>query len=227
MRSFTYVKRSMLVAHGSDPCETRTVVNTLTSFHNALRDALGRHCRVHATINKEDVPGLCTLGEMDERFHRMLLDWYPPYEGQALLNATLSYETRARTAQATFIFDHTIGSVQISFTAPVSGLARRHVIALAAAIIDPLGPQWLTYNNRALVDALYGLYPNFFRTAWLTYHAGLVDELPHYRTLEQLGTTRGPMLVAKSRWFGRTDEALLEDLVELDAQIEGESPYGS
>ncbi|MCR9075862.1 MAG: hypothetical protein NXI07_07470 [bacterium] len=227
MRSFTYVRRSMLVAHGSHPCDLKTVVGTLTSFHGALREALGRHCRVHATINKEDVPGLCTLEEMDERFHRMLLDWYPPYEGQALLNATLSYETRTRVAQATFIFDHTIGSVQISFTAPVSGLARRHVIALAESIIGPLGPQWLTYNNRALVDSLYGLYPNFFRTAWLTYHAGFPTELPRYRTLEEIQTTRGPMMVAKPRWFARTDESLLEDLVELDAQIEGESPYGS
>jgi hypothetical protein len=34
------------------------------------------------------------------------------------------------------------------------------------------------------------------------------------------------MCVAKPRWFGRTDEELLEELIELDALIEDVSAYG-
>ena len=100
------------------------------------------------------------------------------------------------------------------------------MISLAEAIIEPLDPQWVIYQNRLLIDALYGLYPRYFRTAWLTYHTGmLTDELPEFWTQEMLDTSRGTMAVAKPKWFAKTDPDLLDELVDLDQWIEDECPY--
>ena len=220
-----YVDRPQLVAQGAHHYEQPRMVSALASIHDALRAALGRTCRVHASFNKEELHRLCTLGEMDRAFIKSLFDQYPAGAKQPLLSAVMHYETRTRSAQAAFYFDHTIDAIQICIIMPERGLPRNHVIALARSIIEPLAPSWVTYNNRALVDALYALYPNFFRTAWLTYHEGFPRELPRFRTLEEVETARGIMTVAKNPWFGRTDRKLLNDLVDLDALIEAYSPF--
>lgn len=221
-----YANRSKLIAHGSHPFDLPTVVSSLATIHRALRTTLGRTCRVHALFNSEDLPRLCTLEEMDEEFIQSLFDQYPASGNQPLLNATLNYQTRTRVAQGSFQFDHTIDSLHISIDMPIRGIPRKHVIELARSIIDPLDPQWVVYHNRALIDALYRLYQRFFRTAWLSYHTGMDPDLPEFDTLEIVETTRGVMPVAKPGWFGRTEEELLNELIDLDMLIEDVSVFG-
>tara|TARA_A100000171_G_C2140065_1_gene154421 strand:- start:10169 stop:10852 length:684 start_codon:yes stop_codon:yes gene_type:complete len=221
-----YNNRSMLIVHGEHAFELDDAINALASIHRVLRNTLGRTCKVHALFNKDDLPHLCTLEEMDEDFIRSLFEDHPGRGNQPMLSAIFTYQTRTRVAQGMFNFDHTIDSLHLSIDMPNRGIPRKHIIALAESIIEHLDPQWMVYHNRALIDAFYRVYPRFFRTAWLTYHTGMASDLPRWRTLEILETTRGVMCVAKPEWFGRTDEDLIEELVELDEMIEDVSPYG-
>lgn len=221
-----FFNRSKLLAHGAHSFDRAALASSLASIHGVLCTTLGQTCRVHASLNKKQLPRLCTLREMNESFLCSLLDTYPAKGNQPALNASFHYETRTRVAKGIFNFDHTINSFQISIDMPRRGIPRKHVIALAQSIIEHLDPQWVVYHNRALIDALYRLYPRFFRTAWLSYHTGMDPDLPRWRTLEIVETPRGAMCVAKPRWFGRTDEELLEELIELDALIEDVSAYG-
>jgi hypothetical protein len=220
-----YPKRSKLIAQGSHPCDLATVVEALTSIHDALRSTFGSACAVHASFNKEELHHLCTLEDMDAPFIRSLFDQYTAPLDQPLLSASMEYRTRTRSARASFHFDSKLESMHISISMPRQGIPRSRVIELAESIIDPLAPLWVVYTNRALIDALYRVYPRYFRTAWLTYHAGFEPELPWFRTIETLETSRGPMAVAKRGWFGRTDEDFLDDLFDLDELIEADAMY--
>ena len=220
-----YTKRSKLIAQGAHPCDLASVVTAMAAIHDALRTTFGRTCVVHASFNKEELHKLCTLDEMDELFFRELFELFTAPLGQPMLSASIKYQTKSRIARASFHFDSTLESMHISITVPKQGIPRPHVITLAESIIDTLDPLWVVYTNRALIDALYRLYPRYFRTAWLTYHAGFEPELPWFRTIETLETSRGPMAVAKRGWFGRTDEDFLEELFDLDELIEDDSAY--
>ncbi len=221
-----YISRSKLIAHGEHAFELDDAIKALAGIHRVLRATLGRTCRVHASFNKEELPHLCTLEDMDEDFIRSLFAQYPAGGKQAMLNSSFTYQTRTRVAQGMFNFDHTINALHLSIDMPERGIPRKHVIALGESIIEHLDPKWVIYHNRALIDALYQIYPRFFRTAWLTYHTGMDEDLPRWRTLEVLGTKRGVMCVAKPGWFGRTGEDLLEELIELDEMIVDTSVYG-
>lgn len=221
-----YINRSKLIAHGEHAFELDDAINALAGIHRVLRTTLGRTCKVHASFNKEDLPHLCTLEDLDEGFIRSLFERYPARGNQPMLSARFTYQTRTRVAMGMFNFDHTINALHLSIDMPKRGLPRNHIISLGESIIEHLDPQWVVYHNRALIDALYRFYPRFFRTAWLTYHTGMDHDLPRWRTLEVLETSRGVMCVAKPGWFGRTGEDLIEELVELDELIEDVSPYG-
>ncbi len=221
-----YHNRSKLIAHGEHGVDLDEAIAALASIHGALRETLGRTCWVHALFNGVDLHHCCTLGEMDKPFVRSLFERCPAPHRRPMLSAVFEYETRTRTAQGMFSFDHTINMLHLSIEMPIRGIPRKHAIALAESIVDHLDPQWVVYHNRALIDALYRIDPRFFRTAWLTYHTGMDAELPYLRTLEIVETTRGIMPVAKPGWFGRVEEELLHELMELDLLIEGDSPYG-